>query len=53
MSESKRTNYESAALEILLFNAKDVIATSGFGEKTDYVDSETNSWVTPGTGGWN
>ena len=54
MTERKKQSYEGAALEILLLQTEDVIATSGgFGENTDYVDPDKNSWVTPGIGGWN
>ena len=55
MTERKKQRYEGAALEILLLKAEDVIATSSvFDENnTDYVDSNGNSWVIPGIGGWN
>jgi hypothetical protein len=56
MTERRKQSYEGASLEILLLKAEDVIATSSvFDEnKTDYVDPNKNSWVTPGAGnGWN
>ena len=54
MTERRKQSYEGATLEILLLKTEDVIATSGgFGENTDYVDPNENSWVIPGIGnGW-
>ena len=53
MANREKQGYKSAALEVLLIKAEDVISTSGFSENTEYVDPDENAWVTMGNSGWN
>jgi len=54
MTKKERQIYEDVSVEVIYVNAEDVIATSGFGSGTEYVDPDSNAWVPiGGSGGWN